>query len=700
MEEDVTRGLTGEVSEVIGVKRTYISPMTADTPMKTWGSKADDQKTKLARTCMWAPVLTSLTTYSVPQACARVECTEVTVHQRLGDSTDRHFNTTGRRFYSAVDEKSDVRHITGSSTEKKIKATEVRELICAQLDSLSRWYEAVRLLVTSWETGKETVMMYLGMCIWGGGESESAAMKVVGKRDGMAKRIAKRGGRNKVGIERRDGRERGRNRDLRKSEDIDELRQRAASFHGLNVKKSEKGRTVELLWRSEVSRGSRVSEANGVREGYRVSDGNGSSERTGARRDVMSRSRNGSSDESDYGDEDEKSEEESDERSLDGVEVLSKPTWRDSTFQRINQFKLIHYDNKDLFPKFYKLKNCLLEYQSKRDGKLHCIILVEQRVSTHVISHFINSDQDLNKKGLKSAHLYTTKSSATPHLKIAKQEAKKAIEAFRLKEVSVLVATNVVEEGVDVPAANCVIRFDAMLTSVSLTQGRGRAREPKSDFVVMDERPDRSVARLMRAEQRQHEMLEMEMEERQSGVNDEVNDWMTQRSHDSGVEGSKSKGLKSALKKTRDSSNESYPSHQTALSREKEEFRFNVMRVLRGDGVGEDPVCGVNSITQIVNGPTAMRGTERCGVTEVCVRECGVCWQKATCTCTPPAAFKNVMTFRWRSPEGTASEASEVSIVGEGRGDSKKAAKRAAASEVLKRLQEWAQSTRGVDGRR
>eukprot|EP00923_Selenidium_pygospionis_P049745 GHVN01085702.1.p1 GENE.GHVN01085702.1~~GHVN01085702.1.p1 ORF type:complete len:700 (-),score=196.38 GHVN01085702.1:406-2505(-) len=699
MEEDVTRGLTGEVSEVIGVNRTYVSPMTADTPMKTWGSKADDQKTKLARTCMWAPVLTSLTTYTVPQVYASVEITEVTVHQRLSDSADRHFNTTGRRFYSAVDEKSDVRHITQSSSEKKIKATEVRELICAQLDSLSRWYEAVRLLVTSWETEKETVMMYLGMCKWGGGESESAAMKVVGKRDGMTKRIAKRGWRNKVGIERRDWRERGRDRDLRKSENIDELRQRAAGFNGLNVKKSEKGRTVELLWRSEVSRGSRVSEADGAREAYGVSDGNGVSERTGAVRDVMSRSRNGSGDESGYGDEDEKSEEESDGSSLDGeTEVLPKPIWRDSTLQRINQFKLTHYDNKDLFPKFYKLKNCLLEYQSKRDGKLHCIILVEQRVSTHVISHFINSDQDLNKKGLNSAHLYTTKSSATPHLKIAKQEAKKALEAFKLRKVSVLVATNVVEEGIDVPAANCVIRFDAMLTSVSLTQGRGRAREAKADFVVMDERPDRSVASLMRAEQRQKEMLEMEMRERQS----DVNDWMTERSHESGVGGSKSGGLKSALKKTRSPSisNESHPSHQTSLSREKEEFRLNAMRVLRGDGVGEDPVCGVNSITQIVNGPTAMRGTERCGVTEVCVRECGVCWQKATCTCTPPAAFKNVMTFRWRSPEGTASEASEVSIVGEGRGDSKKAAKRAAASEVLKRLQEWAQSTRGVDGRR
>ena len=48
----------------------------------------------------------------------------------------------------------------------------------------------------------------------------------------------------------------------------------------------------------------------------------------------------------------------------------------------------------------------------------------------------------------------------------------------------------VCEEGMDVPEANCVVRFDPMLTSVSYVQGRGRAREAGSSLLVLRERED------------------------------------------------------------------------------------------------------------------------------------------------------------------------------------------------------------------
>ena len=46
----------------------------------------------------------------------------------------------------------------------------------------------------------------------------------------------------------------------------------------------------------------------------------------------------------------------------------------------------------------------------------------------------------------------------------------------------------------DVPAANCVIRFDPMAHAVSFVQGRGRARAAGSAHVVCAERPGRTVA--------------------------------------------------------------------------------------------------------------------------------------------------------------------------------------------------------------
>eukprot|EP00919_Chromeraceae_sp_WS-2016_P037476 GHVR01089399.1.p2 GENE.GHVR01089399.1~~GHVR01089399.1.p2 ORF type:complete len:106 (+),score=18.29 GHVR01089399.1:1380-1697(+) len=53
-----------------------------------------------------------------------------------------------------------------------------------------------------------------------------------------------------------------------------------------------------------------------------------------------------------------------------------------------------------------------------------------------------------------------------------------------------------------VPAANVVIRFDAVQTPVSLVQSRGRARQADSKFVVMavSEKKERSIAGIYEAE--------------------------------------------------------------------------------------------------------------------------------------------------------------------------------------------------------
>lgn len=59
----------------------------------------------------------------------------------------------------------------------------------------------------------------------------------------------------------------------------------------------------------------------------------------------------------------------------------------------------------------------------------------------------------------------------------------------------------------DIPAANCVIRFDAVTTPVSLVQSRGRARQADSSFVILSETEGRSVQSLERAEHAQHEAI-------------------------------------------------------------------------------------------------------------------------------------------------------------------------------------------------
>eukprot|EP01068_Selenidium_serpulae_P006650 Selendium_serpulae@DN4464_c0_g1_i2.p1 len=79
---------------------------------------------------------------------------------------------------------------------------------------------------------------------------------------------------------------------------------------------------------------------------------------------------------------------------------------------------------------------------------------------------------------------------------------------FAAGRVNLLITTVVAEEGMDVPAANCVLRFDPVLNAVSFPQGRGRARQADSSFVVLAERADRRVAELVAAEQRQRAVVQ------------------------------------------------------------------------------------------------------------------------------------------------------------------------------------------------
>ena len=67
------------------------------------------------------------------------------------------------------------------------------------------------------------------------------------------------------------------------------------------------------------------------------------------------------------------------------------------------------------------------------------------------------------------------------------------LAAFASGECNCLVATAKAEEGMDIAATNVVIRFDPILNPVSLAQSRGRARQESSDFVVLAQRPDRTV---------------------------------------------------------------------------------------------------------------------------------------------------------------------------------------------------------------
>jgi len=107
---------------------------------------------------------------------------------------------------------------------------------------------------------------------------------------------------------------------------------------------------------------------------------------------------------------------------------------------------------------------------------------VQQRAMTEVVEYVIGDDPALRALSTRRVHAETTAAAD-----------RATLAAFAAGECNCLVATAKAEEGMDIAATNVVIRFDPILNPVSLAQSRGRARQESSDFVVLAQRPDRTV---------------------------------------------------------------------------------------------------------------------------------------------------------------------------------------------------------------
>lgn len=86
-------------------------------------------------------------------------------------------------------------------------------------------------------------------------------------------------------------------------------------------------------------------------------------------------------------------------------------------------------------------------------------------------------------------------------------EATRRIEKFRNGDINVIVATSVIEEGLDVPEANVVISYDCLKDTVELAQRFGRARHKESSLTLMTERRDRPLAALKDAKKLQDNII-------------------------------------------------------------------------------------------------------------------------------------------------------------------------------------------------
>ncbi|KAH0777655.1 hypothetical protein KY290_009066 [Solanum tuberosum] len=125
------------------------------------------------------------------------------------------------------------------------------------------------------------------------------------------------------------------------------------------------------------------------------------------------------------------------------------------------------------------LLESLLEYRDRKD--LRCIIFVERIVTAIVLRSLLNEllpERSGWRTEYTAGHISVLQSQS-------RKNQNKIVEEFRKGLVNIIVATSILEEGLDVQSCNLVIRFDPSSTVCSFIQSRGRARMQNSDFLLM-----------------------------------------------------------------------------------------------------------------------------------------------------------------------------------------------------------------------
>ncbi|KAK8485903.1 hypothetical protein V6N13_028131 [Hibiscus sabdariffa] len=153
-------------------------------------------------------------------------------------------------------------------------------------------------------------------------------------------------------------------------------------------------------------------------------------------------------------------------------------------------------------PKVQSLIKILLKYQHTEDFR--AIIFVERVVAALVLPKVFAELPSLGF--IRCASLIGHNNSQ----EMKTGQMQDTIAKFRDGRVTLLVATSVAEEGLDIRQCNVVIRFDLAKTVLAYIQSRGRARKPGSDYILMIERENLSHATFLRNARNSEETLRKE----------------------------------------------------------------------------------------------------------------------------------------------------------------------------------------------
>lgn len=144
-------------------------------------------------------------------------------------------------------------------------------------------------------------------------------------------------------------------------------------------------------------------------------------------------------------------------------------------------------------PKVQRLLNCLdTEVVDGFSG----LLFVQTRASVHLLARMLSTHGRIRERLRVGTFVGTSnndkrKSSISELLGLGDQN--ESLNDLRSGKKNLIIATSVLEEGIDVSACNVVLCFQKPLNLKSFIQRRGRARNSKSRFIIMVEEGSRDA---------------------------------------------------------------------------------------------------------------------------------------------------------------------------------------------------------------
>ncbi|KAM3475313.1 hypothetical protein MY5147_003802 [Beauveria neobassiana] len=128
----------------------------------------------------------------------------------------------------------------------------------------------------------------------------------------------------------------------------------------------------------------------------------------------------------------------------------------------------------------------LLRELIMHEGDVTGIIFVQERATAAVLAALLHSIPKIRERYrvgcmVGTSHNHLRKASL---YEVLDSSDCKTLQDFRRGELNLLVATSVLEEGIDIPACNLVICFDSPKNPKSFIQRRGRARMQDSQLII------------------------------------------------------------------------------------------------------------------------------------------------------------------------------------------------------------------------